>query len=82
MRRRLLKLSLIELGLSAICFIINYFFYHFVTDTGITAVWQAEPGKPFVSLLIGIFATLFLFGAAVSALAATVLFDKENTVKK
>ena len=81
MRRKLLKLSLIELGISAVCFIINYFFDHFVTDEGITLTWQPEAGKPFVALLIGIFATLFLFGAVVSALSAAVLFDKESKDK-
>lgn len=78
MRKRLFKLSLISLGISAFIFIVNYFFFHFVTDLGITLVWQPEPGKPFVAQLIGIFATLFLFGSAASALAAVVLFDKEE----
>ena len=78
MRKRLLKLSVYELIISAIIFIINYFFYHFVTDSGIGTVWQPEPGKPFVALLIGIFATLFLFASAISALMAVILFDKNN----
>ena len=78
MRRRLIKFSLWQLIISAVCFVINYFFYHFVTDTGITTVFQTEPGKPFVAMLIGIFATLFLFGSAVSLLAAFTLADKEN----
>ena len=78
MRKRLFKLSQIELCISAACFIINYFFYHFVTDEGITLTWQAEAGKPFVALLIGIFSTLFLFAAAISALSALVLCDREK----
>ena len=78
MRKRLFKLSLISLVISAFIFIVNYFFFHFVTDFGITLVWQPEPGKPFVAQLIGIFATLFLFGSAASALSAVVLFDKEE----
>ena len=82
MRGKLLRLSLIELCISAACFIINYFFYHFVTDEGITLVWQAEAGKPFVALLIGIFATLFLFAAAISALSALILFEKEPNQRK
>ena len=78
MRSKLFRLSLAQLIAAAITFIINYFFYHFVTDSGITTVWQAEAGKPFVSLLIGILATLFLFGAATSALMAFILFDKNK----
>ena len=78
MRGRLFKFSLINLAISAFAFAVNYFFFHFVTDDGITLVWQAEAGKPFVAQLIGIFATLFLFGAAISALAALVLCEKEE----
>ena len=70
MKKRLLKFSLIEGIIAAFCFIINYFFYHFVTDTGITTVFQSEPGKPFVALLIGIFATLHLFGSIAGIIAA------------
>ena len=75
MRRKLIKFSLCQLIISAVCFVFNYFFYHFVTDSGITTVFQPEPGKPFVAMLIGIFATLFLFGSAVSILAAFILTD-------
>ena len=78
MRKRLFKLSLWQLAISAFVFIVNYFFFHFVTDEGISLVWQPEAGKPFVADLIGIFAPLFLFGAAVSALCAVILFDKND----
>ena len=75
MRGKLLKFSLVQLIVSTVSFVINYFFYHFVTDEGISLVWQAEAGKPFVANLIGIFATLFLFGSAVSFIAAFILAD-------
>ena len=78
MRQRLLKFSLCQLICSAVTFLINYFFFHFVTDEGITLVWQEEAGKPFVANLIGIFATLMLFGAAVSLMAALILTDKND----
>ena len=78
MRKKLFKLSLCQLAISAFVFIVNYFFFHFVTDEGISLVWQPEAGKPFVADLIGIFATLFLFGAAISALCAVILFDKND----
>ena len=78
MRKKLYRLTLIQLIIGVLSFGINYFFFHFVTDEGITLVWQAEAGKPFVTLLIGIFATLFLFGAATSALVGLVIFDKEK----
>ena len=76
--KKLRKLGLIEFIMSAVSFVIDYCFFHFVSDEGITTVWQPEPGKPFVANLIGIFATLFLFGSAISALAAFILFDKND----
>lgn len=84
MKRRLLRFSGLLLLISAVCFALDYLFFHFVTDEGITLVWHAEAGKPFVTLLIGILATLFLFVGALSALAALVLFaqnenQEENT---
>ena len=80
MRKKLLKMSLAELIISAVSFVINYFFFHFVTDDGITLVWQPEAGKPFVADLIGIFATLFLFASVISLLSAFILTDKDNGV--
>ena len=58
-KEKLNKLSLYCLIISAVVFIINYFFYHFVTDEGISLTWNPEPGKPFVSDLIGMLAVLF-----------------------
>jgi hypothetical protein len=78
MRKKLQKFSLAQLIIAAVVFVINYFFFHFVTDAGITTVWQPEPGKPFVANLIGVLATLFLFSSAVSFCASLILFDKES----
>ena len=62
-----------------VVFVINYFFVHFVTDNGISLTWQPEAGKPFVADLIGIFGTLFLFGAVLALLAAFIFFDKKES---
>ena len=78
MRKKLQKFSLAQLLISAVVFVINYFFFHFVTDAGITTVWQPEPGKPFVSNLIGTLGTLFLFGSTTALLASFLLTDKEK----
>ena len=78
MRKKLFKTSLIMLICSAVIFVINYFFFHFVTDSGITTTWQPEAGKPFVADLIGNLGVLFIFGSAVSALCALVLFEKDK----
>ena len=78
MRKKLQKFSLAQLVIAAVVFVINYFFFHFVTDAGITTVWQPEPGKPFVADLIGMLGTLFLFGSATALLASFLLTDKEK----
>ena len=78
MRKRLLKLSLWHGIIAVAVFIINYFFYHFVTDEGITLVWQPEAGKPFVADLIGNLGVLFIFGSIVTLLVAFIVFDKKE----
>ena len=78
MRKKLLKFSLCLFLISAVVFVINYFFFHFVTDEGITFTFHKEAGKPFVADLIGQLGVLFLFGAAVSLIAAFIFFPKED----
>ena len=78
MKKKLYKLSLIMLIIALGVLLINYFFFHFVTDEGITLIWHPEAGKPFVAELIGDLAVLFIFGSVTTALSATVLFGEEN----
>ena len=76
-RKKLFKLSLVTLVIGLAILVVNYFFFHFVTDTGISLQWHPEAGKPFVTDMIGQLAVLFLFSSAMSAICALVLFDKE-----
>lgn len=78
MKNKLLKLSLWMIIVAAIIFVINYFFFHFVTDSGISLSWNPEPGKPFVSNLIGTLGVLFIFGSAVSLMLALIVFNDEQ----
>ena len=78
MRKKLLKFSLCQFIISAVVFAINYFFYHFVTDDGITFTFHEEAGKPFVADLIGQLGVLFLFSAIASLIAAFIFFDKNK----
>ena len=73
-----MKLSLWQGIIAVVVFIINYFFYHFVTDEGITLVWQPEAGKPFVADLIGNLGVLFIFGSIITLLVAFIVFDKKE----
>ena len=75
-RQKLLKLSLYCAIISVITFIINYFFYHFVTDDVISLTWSPDPGKPFVSDLIGQLAVLFLFASIMILLITHIFYPK------
>ena len=77
-KKSLLKFSLILLIVGLCVLAIAYFFFHFVTDEGITLTWNPEAGKPLVSDMIGQLGTLFLFGSAVSLIAALVFFEDEK----
>ena len=77
-KKSLLKFSLILLIVGLCVLAIAYFFFHFVTDDGITLTWHPEAGKPFVSDMIGQLGTLFLFGSAVSLIAALVFFEDKK----
>ena len=77
-RKNLLKLSLITLIIGLLVLAVAYFFFHFVTDEGITLTWHPEAGKPFVTDLIGFFGVLFLWSSAMSLISALVFFKKEK----
>ena len=78
-RSKFLKLSLCSLISGIVVLIINYFFYHFVTDDGITVIWHPEAGKPFVADLIGQLGVLFLFASAFCLMIALICYPKNVT---
>lgn len=80
-KQKLLKFSLITLLIGIGIMAFAYFFFHFVTDAGITLTWHPEAGKPFVTDMIGQLAVMFLFSSAISALGALVFFDGEEERK-
>lgn len=77
-RQKLLKLSLYTLITAIIVFAISYFFFHYVTDLGISLEWHEEAGKPFVSNLLGTFAVLFLFASAITFMIAQIWYPKKG----
>ena len=77
-KNKFLKLSLYSFISGIVVLVINYFFYHFVTDEGITTVWQPEPGKPFVSNMIGVLAVLFIFASIICLFISFIFFDKNK----
>ncbi len=77
-RRSLFTFALITLAIGVVLLGITYYFFHFVTDDGPTLVFHEEAGKPFVTMLIGVFAVHFVAASALSALIALIFF---NTAK-
>ena len=77
-KQKLFKLSLITLAIGVALLAIAYFFFHFVTDSGITFTWHPEAGKPFVTDMIGQLAVLFLFASSMSAISALVFYGKDE----
>ena len=75
MKKKLLNLSLIMIIIAVGILVFNYFFFHFVTDDGISLIWQPEAGKPFVAEMIGDLAVHFIFGSIVSLLLALTVFN-------
>ena len=78
MKKKLFKLSLITLIIGLAVMLIAYFFFHFVTDDGITLTWHPEAGKPFVTEMIGQLGVLFIFSSAMSLISALVIFDEKK----
>lgn len=76
-RKKLLKLSLISFCIGLFLMAIAYFFFHFVTDTGIGS-FQQEAQKPFVTDMIGQLSVLMIFFSIASLLVALVICDKEK----
>ena len=77
-KKTLLTFSWITCAIGAFLMVVAYFFFHFVTDDGITLVWHPEAGKPYVTFLIGVLGVLFLFASAISLLSAWLFFKDEQ----
>ncbi len=75
-KSKLLKLSLACLIIGLAVLAIAYFFFHFVTDEGITLTWHPEAGKPFVTDLIGTLGVLLIWSSAMSLISAFIFFGK------
>ena len=76
-KKKYLKLALWMFISFAVIMVISYFFYHFVTDTGISFTWNEEPGKPFVANMIANLGVMFLFGS-ITSVFLSLLCEKET----
>ncbi|MBR2040777.1 MAG: hypothetical protein IJ945_00145 [Oscillospiraceae bacterium] len=74
MKKKFRVLSLISFIISIIIFVLSYFMFHYLTDSGFTSVWQAEAGKPFVTELFADLGVLFLFSSIISLIISFIFF--------
>ena len=58
--------------------IIAFLTFHFVTDEGITLIWHAEAGKPYITELFGDFGVLNLVVSFVSLLISFIFFNDKK----
>ena len=78
MKHKFHKLSRLSFGLALLLFTLDFFMYHYVTDSGISPVFREEAGKPFVTLLLGILAVLFLFSSIMSLLISHIFYSEKK----
>ena len=77
-KKNLRKFSLISIIIGVLVLTLDYLFFHFVTDSGISLEWHPEAGKPFVTELIGNLGVLFIFSSAISLISSFVFFKKDD----
>ena len=79
MKKKLSLLSLVCFVLSLAIFVWTFYIYHHLTaDFVFSAQWQPEPGKPFITLLFGIWGVTFLFASVMSLLVSWIFFPKDG----
>lgn len=78
MKKKLQKLSLVTGISSVFVFIIDFLVFHFVTDEGISLIFQPEAGKPFLAELIGQLGVHLLAAAVISLMISTIFFPKSE----
>jgi hypothetical protein len=76
-KKNFIKLAILSLVIGVVLLIIDYFIFHYITDTGFTTIKQDEAGKPFVTLLVGIFGVLYIFAGSFMLLVKKFLLNNE-----
>ena len=77
MRKKWNTLGWISLILALAIFAFTFYLFHYLSpDGGFTTVFQEEAAKPFVTLLFGVWGTLFLFASVMCALVGQIFYKK------
>ena len=77
-KNSLKKMSLYCLIIGLVLLVMTYFMFHYLTDTGFTSSFQEEPGKPFVTNMVGNLSTLFIYSSIISFISSFLFFKKED----
>ena len=76
-KKNLRKISLYCLIIGVVLLLITYVMFHYLTDVGFTMEFQSEPGKPFVTDMVGNLATLFIFSSIFTFMFSLVFYKKD-----
>lgn len=78
MCNKFLKLSLITFITGALFLILAFFAFHYLTDAGISTVWQQEANKPYITELLGDFGIINISASFISLVIHFVFNKKEK----
>ena len=77
---KFLKLSLITFTIGVAILVLAFFSFHYLTDTGISSIWNEEADKPYITELLGDLGIINIAVASTSLLIYFI-FDKNNTIE-
>lgn len=77
---KFLKLSLITFTIGVAILVLAFFSFHYLTDTGISSIWNEEADKPYITELLGDFGIINIAVASTSLLIYFI-FDKNKTIE-
>ncbi|MBQ2723648.1 MAG: hypothetical protein IJF72_03225 [Clostridia bacterium] len=77
---KFLKLSLITFTIGVAILVLAFFSFHYLTDTGISSIWNEEADKPYITELLGDLGIINIAVASTSLLIYFI-FDKNKTIE-
>jgi multisubunit Na+/H+ antiporter MnhB subunit len=78
MNQKFKKLSNVSFVLAVVLFALSFVLFHFLTDSGFTAAFQQEAGKPFVTEMAADLGVLFFFCSILCRMIAKIFFSDET----
>ena len=79
MRKKFIILSVVSFALALAIFVFTFRLYHYGTaDLTFSDIRHDEPEKPFITLLFGVWGTMFLFSGVMSLVIRIIFFNKKR----